>query len=81
MDILYGGENLTTNKGKTMGKQREQLMINYDKINAVQNGDLPTTTKVGRCVLDGAWRAVFLQTDKEGNFIVNKDGEVQFNIV
>jgi hypothetical protein len=61
-------------------KDSETLMLDFEKINGVQAGTLPTTTKVGSACVDGNWRAVFLQTRKSGEVVVNKRGEVQFNV-
>lgn len=56
------------------------LMLNFEKINGMKTGELPPTTKVGSVVVNGVWKAVFLQTRKDGSVVVNKRGEVQFNI-
>jgi hypothetical protein len=56
------------------------MMLSFEKITAVGAGTLPLTTKVGSVVVDGEWKAVFLQTRKDGSIVVNKRGEVQFNI-
>ena len=63
-----------------MENKRNSLMLDFDKINQVKSGDLPKTTKVGSAVIDGEWKAVFLQTTREGEIVVNRRGEVQFNI-
>ena len=56
------------------------LMLDFVKINGIKAGTLPTTTKVGSVVVNGEWKAVFLQTRRDGSIVVNKRDEVQFNI-
>lgn len=56
------------------------MMLDFEKITAIGKGELPHTTKVGSVVQDGEWKAVFLQTRKDGSVVINKRGEVQFNI-
>ena len=64
------------------GKKRDRLMLNFEKIFLVRNGELPTTTKVGRLVTpEGNWKAVFCATNKAGEVMVNAEDEVMFNIV
>ena len=63
-----------------MSVKSDTLMLDFEKINGIKTGDLPTTTKVGSMVVDGNWKAVFLQTRKDGSSVVNKRGEVQFNV-
>lgn len=60
--------------------QSGTLMLDFEKINGIKTGALPTTTKVGSVVVNGVWKAVFLQTRKDQSVVVNKRGEVQFNI-
>jgi hypothetical protein len=60
--------------------EKMNLMLSFEKINGIKTGALPTTTKVGSVVINGEWKAVFLQTRKDGSVVVNKRGEVQFNI-
>lgn len=65
---------------KEKGMEKMNLMLSFDKINGIKTGALPTTTKVGSVVVNGEWKAVFLQTRTDGSVVVNKRGEVQFNI-
>lgn len=60
--------------------KNDNMMLCFTKINLVKDGMLPLTTKVGSAVINGNWKAIFLQTRKDGTLVVNKRGEVQFNI-
>ena len=66
-------------------RKNDRVMLNFEKVFLVRNGELPFSTKVGRVACaDGTWKAVFLATKGSGDekeVMVNADEEVMFNIV